>query len=170
MELGATICTARNPSCSRCPVAEFCATRRLGNFQPGQSPSAKRKTTKVEWPLAAIVKEGKILLRLRPPGGILAGLWELPGGAREKGETVRAALLRQLDGLGKTVRPGPRIGEIRHSITHHRIRAPLFAFLCPEENEVRLPDSRWRWFALSSLHRYPLSSLSLKAISIATER
>jgi A/G-specific adenine glycosylase len=170
MELGATICSHRDPSCPRCPVREFCAARRSGNFQRERSPSARRETIRVEWPLAAIVKNGKILLRLRPPGGILAGLWELPGGARENGETAKAALLRHLDGLGRALRPGPCIGEIRHTITHHRIRAPLFAFRCPEENEIHLPDSRWRWFALSSLDRYPLSSLSLKAISLATAR
>lgn len=170
MELGATICTARDPSCPRCPLQELCAARRSGNFRLERSPSARRKTRKVEWPLAAIVKKGKILLRLRPPGEILGGLWEVPGGAREKGETIRAALLRHLDGLGKAVRPGPCIGEIRHSITHHRIRAPLFAFVYPEHNKIHLPDSHWRWLALSSLRRYPLSSLSLKAISLATKR
>ncbi len=58
----------------------------------------------------ALVDGGRLLLaqRVRPPE--LAGLWELPGGKVEPGETAAAALRRELDEeLGITVAVGARI-------------------------------------------------------------
>ena len=41
-------------------------------------------------------KSGTILLQKRPEGKAMAGLWEFPGGKVEKGETPKAALIREL--------------------------------------------------------------------------
>lgn len=107
-------------------------------------------------------------IRRRPAGGLLGGLWEVPGGEREKGESPEQTLTRHLNGLGKIARPASFVGEVRHSITYRKIRAPVFFFsYC---KQVRLPHPGWRWALLSSLERYPLSSLSLKAIKLATQR
>ena len=60
---------------------------------------------------AAIVAGGRLLLarRTRPPE--FAGLWELPGGKVEPGETPAAALVREIDEeLGVRVAAGERIG------------------------------------------------------------
>jgi len=170
MELGSKICLARSPDCPICPIARSCAARRSGRVEERASSSAKPGIKKVEWPLVLVQNKGKILLRRRPPGGILGGLWELPGGERKKGEALKDALARHLNGLGDQVSLGSPIGEIRHSITRHRIRAPLFVSVCPGEKKIRLPHPRWRWLPLSSLHRYPLSALSLKAIRLLPQR
>lgn len=45
---------------------------------------------------AVIIEEGRILLARRPPGDPLAGLWELPGGKIEPGETPQQCLEREL--------------------------------------------------------------------------
>ncbi|MEV0945664.1 (deoxy)nucleoside triphosphate pyrophosphohydrolase [Rhodococcus sp. NPDC049939] len=61
---------------------------------------------------AAIIVDGRLLLaqRTRPPE--LAGLWELPGGKAEAGETARDALRRELrEELGVEVTGGDRIGD-----------------------------------------------------------
>jgi adenine-specific DNA glycosylase len=58
------------------------------------------------------------------------------------------------------------VGVIRHSITNRRIRAPVYR--CVAAGDASLPARGWRWFRLSSLGRYPLSSLSLKAARLAT--
>jgi adenine-specific DNA glycosylase len=118
--------------------------------------------------LALIQKNGKILLRRRVQDGLLEGLWEIPGGERKARETVKATLARHLTGLGQWGRPVFEIGEIRHSITYRRIRASLFFF--PGYHISHLPNPDWRWVAISSLRRYPLSSLSLKAINLLNER
>jgi A/G-specific adenine glycosylase len=168
MELGSTICLPRNPSCPVCPLARFCATRGSGQSQLKRLSSAKRRIKKIEWPLVVIENRGKILLRRRPLDGMLGGLWEVPGGERENGETLKSALYRHLNGLAQGVKAHSFVGEIRHRITRYMIRAPVF--LCSDQTKIRLPHQRWRWFPLSTLRRYPLSSLSLKAIRLATKK
>jgi len=170
MELGSRICVARDPRCPTCPIARSCAARRSGKVEVRALSSARPMIKKVEWPLVLVRNKGKILLRRRPPGGMLGGLWELPGGERKKGEALKDTLDRHLNGLGNQVSLGSPIGEIRHSITRHRIRAPLFVSVCPSEKKIRLPHPRWRWLPLSSLYRYPLSALSLKAIRLLPRR
>ena len=45
---------------------------------------------------AVIIEDGRLLLARRPPGDPLAGLWELPGGKIEPGETPQQCLEREL--------------------------------------------------------------------------
>jgi A/G-specific adenine glycosylase len=162
MDLGATVCLPREPRCPQCPVALRCTARRRGSIH--QSAAPKPALRSVDWPLALIEKNGKILLRRRPAGGILPGLWEIPGGERKKNETLRAALRRHLDGAISEVKPQSVMGVIRHSITNRRIRAPVYRCACA--NKASLPSRNWRWFPVSSLSRHPLSSLSLKAAKL----
>ncbi len=170
MELGATLCLTKKPRCAQCPVARHCAALKGAGFEAKPAPP-KRKVESVEWPLIVLERQGKILLRRRPRGGLLEGLWEIPGGERKKTETTEAALLRHLDGLAEKGHVFSRIGEIRHTITHRRIRAPLFFSSCSDK-EKKTPVSRpgWRWVSLSSLRRYPLSSLTLKAVRMVARQ
>ena len=50
--------------------------------------------------------QGRFLMTLRPEGKVYAGYWEFPGGKLETGETVEAALRRELqEELGVTIGP-----------------------------------------------------------------
>ena len=168
MELGATICAAQEPNCPLCPISRSCAALKSGRVRSNRLPATKRRTEIIQWPLVVIENRKRILLRRRPSGGILGGLWEVPGGQRKKGESLETALTRHLNGLGRTVRPESFVGEIRHAITYRKIRAPVF-FSSGNRKSLQ-PQSTWRWASLSALHRYPLSALSLKAIRLATRR
>lgn len=54
-----------------------------------------------------IAPDGRFLLTSRPEGKVYAGYWEFPGGKVEAGETVEAALARELhEELGITIGPG----------------------------------------------------------------
>jgi A/G-specific adenine glycosylase len=165
MDLGAMVCLPREPRCPRCPVASRCAARRRGRVR--RAVASKPALRKIDWPLALIENNGKILLRRRPGGGILPGLWEIPGGERKKSETSRAALRRHLDGAGDKVKPESIMGVIRHSITNRSIRAPVYR--CAGALGAALPAPNWRWFRLASLGRHPLSALSLKAAKLLSQ-
>jgi A/G-specific adenine glycosylase len=166
MELGATLCTPREPECAACPLRSGCAARRrVGRIEPSRTRGTSGFQN-VVWPLAVVRRHGKILLRRRAANGLLAGLWELPGGEIVKREGSRAALRRQLH-LSNGQLPTPRrIGELRHSITHRRIRAPVYVLDYPSATSIRLPGSNWRWAARSRLAAFPMSSMTRKALHI----
>jgi A/G-specific adenine glycosylase len=79
MDLGATICTPRNPDCLLCPLAQLCAGRRLGiaGELPRKAPKASRP---VRHAIAFLLQrdDGAVLLRRRPPKGLLGGMLEVP--------------------------------------------------------------------------------------------
>lgn len=64
-------------------------------------------------------REGQLLLTRRPPGGPLGGLWELPGGKLEPGETPEAAVERELsEELGVRARAIEVLDTARHEYPH----------------------------------------------------
>jgi A/G-specific adenine glycosylase len=166
MELGATICIPKNPDCFRCPVAHHCAARskgqRIENFRIVKSGPTKD----IEWPLAIVRQERKILLRQRSDKGLLAGLWEFPGGEKPSRHSQRSLLASQLAEVSARFRRERRIGEFCHSITNRKIRSPVFLFELPNNPKLRLPNHRWRWLSLSSISDFPVSSMTLKAAQI----
>jgi A/G-specific adenine glycosylase len=167
MELGATVCLPKQPRCPLCPVASHCKARATGKRFENSPVANSALNRDVDWPLAIVRKAGKVLLRQRQHEGILAGLWELPGGERKPRETLADSLARELTELkGTPFRPGRRIGQFRHSITTRKIRSSIFLFDLPDQAEFRLPGRRWRWLSPSSLSGVPLSSMTIKAANI----
>jgi adenine-specific DNA glycosylase len=97
---------------------------------------------------------------------LLARLWELPGGELKKNESIRGALRHHLGTLESAVAKQEPIGALRHAITHRNIRAPVFLVQLAENKPKPLPAAGWRWIAPSQLHRYPVSSMTSKALKI----
>jgi hypothetical protein len=58
------------------------------------------------------------------------------------------------------------LGEVAHSITNRRIRAPVFLIESQSGPEVRLDPTRWRWVAPKSLRRQPTSAMTRKALKL----
>ncbi len=79
MDLGATLCTPRNPQCSVCPVAASCQAKRLGLEQDIPAPKP-RKALPTRSCLMAILRNAadEVWLEQRPAQGLWGGLWSLP--------------------------------------------------------------------------------------------
>jgi A/G-specific adenine glycosylase len=163
MDLGATICVPQNPSCGECPIVPDCAGRLSILARPRSRGSRVRN---VDWPLALVRSNGKILLRRRAAQAILAGLWEFPGGAKAQRESLGAVLRRHLRDLNGAVKLDSRIGAFRHSITNRRICSPVFLFSVVSGATLRPPNGQWRWFTPASLEMYPISAMTRKAIGL----
>jgi len=166
MELGATLCTPRSPRCIECPVAMECAARRSDFSAMKIAPKNRRPLKQVTWPLAIVRSRGKILLRRRSADGLLAGLWELPGGELGGRRRIPAHLEGHLRELNGNVKLRHRLGEIRHSITSRKIHAPVFLYEAGPATAMRLPSIHWRWVSPAGLHRYPVSSMTVKAVTL----
>ena len=79
MDLGATLCTPRNPQCAVCPVVASCQAKQQGLEQEIPAPKP-RKTLPVRSCLMAIARNAadEVWLEQRPSSGIWGGLWTLP--------------------------------------------------------------------------------------------
>ena len=78
MELGALVCTPRQPQCPVCPVKKLCVAFRQNRV--GELPNLGRRTATTARRFIAFVIErnGKFLVRQRPAGVVNAHLWEFP--------------------------------------------------------------------------------------------
>jgi A/G-specific adenine glycosylase len=127
MELGATVCSPRNPQCGRCPLSRLCEAKRhsVQEELPVRTP---RKPIPHFHVTAGVIRKGSLLLiTKRPPKGLLGGLWEFPGGKVEKGETLEACLAREIrEELGLAVRVIRPLTSVRHAYTHFKITLHVF--------------------------------------------
>jgi len=137
MELGATLCTPRNPHCLACPVRRHCDAHAQGDAEQLPIKKKKPKQRPMRAVAAWIEREGRILAVRRPEEGLMAGLWELPGGeieAKDEPKDRLAEVLRSAVGL--QIRDVEPIGRIEHLFTHRRLA--LEVFRCRSDRGARV--------------------------------
>jgi A/G-specific adenine glycosylase len=123
MDLGATVCTRRQPRCAHCPLAEHCYARDAGRQETIPAPRARRRRgARHAFLLIARRSDGSVLLTRRPQHGVWGGLWCLPEFS-EHGEA--SAFASQMLGPVQTM---PRALEpFRHAFTHFDLTVtPLY--------------------------------------------
>ncbi len=79
MDLGATVCSARDPGCGVCPLAQACVARRIGQVEryPVRTRRARRSSESI-WLLWAQTQSGSVWLGRRPTPGVWGGLHCFP--------------------------------------------------------------------------------------------
>ena len=78
MDLGAGICTTRNPACLLCPVAADCVARLEDRVDQLPGKRVRREAPRRKVAMLVVVSRGEVLLEKRPSTGIWGGLWSLP--------------------------------------------------------------------------------------------
>lgn len=127
MDLGATICVPRAPRCLLCPLLARCAGRAAGVAETLPVKARKAKGPHKEIAAAVVWKGGRVLIGRRPAEGLLGGLYELPGGKREPGETLEQACAREvLEETGLRVEVRDRLATVEHAYTHFSITLTVF--------------------------------------------
>lgn len=158
MELGATICSPRDPSCDSCPVQMHCVSFREGTQSEIPRPKLKTEITEVTEVSVAIRNGRKFLLRRRTPKERWAGLWDFIRFEIER--EIHEPDHRQLiDGVlarsGLSIELGPQIAELKHAVTRYRI-----TLKCITANRVRgrlKADEEWQWLNPAEFDKFPLS-------------
>lgn len=127
MELGATVCTPRQPRCGECPIAFACAAREAGEVASCPSPRKRREPVAVRL-AAALIRRGSALAVVRRSAGTrMAGLFDLPAIEVDADADAAASLSRALPiHFGIDAAIGARVGCCSHAITHHRVRVEVF--------------------------------------------
>jgi len=165
MELGARVCASKYPSCTACPVAGYCRANRL-DLQKKIPISKKKIVTDIQAVLAIIKKNDRYFIQQRPEKGLLAGLWEFPGGKIESGESESKALARELkEELGLQLRSARFLFRLKHFYTQFRVELSVFA--CSIKGEPTI-DAAHLWVSYKDLSKYPMPSANGKIIERLT--
>ena len=123
MELGAVVCTARQPRCEACPIASFCIALAQGRVDELPSPSRHNPATKRRFAAFVIERRKRFLVRQRPEGTVNAHLWEFPNiELFTKDHDVQKAAQREIRSL-RIIGP---LCSIQHTITRFRITLEVF--------------------------------------------
>jgi A/G-specific adenine glycosylase len=166
MELGATLCTPRRPACPRCPARDACAARASGEPESLPVNGSRPRVLPMEAVAAWIERRGRALLVRRPEGGLLGGLWDLPGAELAPGERPAAGLRRALrERVGLEAGRLRKLGSVEHAFTHRRLR--LHVYRCEEApGRVRLAGfDAHRWVGANAA--LPTGNVTRKAIALA---
>jgi A/G-specific adenine glycosylase len=158
MELGALVCTPRNPQCLVCPVKKLCVA--FAENRTEELPNlGKREAATARHFIAFVVEQnGKFLVRQRPAGVVNAHLWEFPNveitpnqssNGREsahftlqniQSRLTSAATDQSLD--PEMIRLAKPLCTVKHSITRYRIT--LQAFAVSLEKSPKKTDGFWK--------------------------
>ncbi len=168
MELGSLICRSKNPLCLLCPLIDFCSAYKAGK-QEIIPIRAKRGYKKIEAVIGIIENRGKFLIQKRPSTGLLADLWEFPGGKIERGETAATALKREIkEEISAEIHEVRFLTRVQHSYTQFQVS--LHAFTCSLKTDPLLDKNRHRWVSLEGMRRFPFPSGSAKVIKFLENR
>jgi A/G-specific adenine glycosylase len=159
MDIGAMICTPRNPDCAACPMRSACAAAATG--EPGAYP---RKETRKQRPqragaaFLALQSDGRLLLRTRPPHGLLGGTVELPGTPWAPDYAPDAAASGAPFAAPWRLTPG----TVEQAFTHFSLRLNVY-FVCLA-GDAPAHDGGF-WVAQKELKRIAFSSVMRKAVA-----
>lgn len=158
MELGACICTPTKPDCDGCPVRTWCRAR-VELEDPTALPikPPRRERPHVEVTAGVIWKGDRLLLTRRPVGGMLAGLWEFPGGKLEAGETLARCLEREIrEELAIDIDVLEPLASVDHEYTHLSITLHALQAAWRQGKPQTIGVDAWEWVTVEQLDDFAM--------------
>jgi len=152
MELGAMICTPRNPSCLVCPLHKQCVAVATGRVDELPRPKEKKATREMNIVLYLIRdRRGRVLMR-RESGPLMNDLYHLPHGDTSL-----------LTGQPLNVIPRELLGTFRHTVTTRKIQ---FTVYTAEARGIRT-RAEYEWIDVREMSEVPHPSYVKKALRLA---
>lgn len=134
MELGATVCLPRNPTCLLCPVSAECQVRQAGEVDRFPMVRPRIKATRLRYLVAVITHSGRWWMRRRIDGEVNQGLWEFP--QLEVTDDPLEASISARNWLGVPESQLIPLPRVRHAITRYQITLDVFMVAMK-----RIPDA-----------------------------
>jgi A/G-specific adenine glycosylase len=160
MELGALICTPRQPACAECPLKRSCQARKQGRVSELPRPKVRAAAKVLDVEMLLIRRGPRILLEQRAEDQALGGLWQLPTRVvGDEGEGASGLFPGEWPG-GLGAGDGPDLGRLRHGIMRYSIRARLMAGTARGRKGPALA-----WFEAEQLEALGLTAMARKALA-----
>ncbi len=167
MDLGATICKSRSPLCNLCPVHLYCFAYNSGNPEDFPLKEGIKTLPKVIIGIGIIINNcGHVLIDQRLEELSMGGMWEFPGGKKEREESIEMTITREIrEELGINVKVGAMLIKFDHSYSHKELH--FVVHLCELISGVPKPlsSSQLKWVNIQELSDYPFPAANKKMIS-----
>jgi len=154
MDLGAMICTPKEPLCPQCPLHHLCKGKASGDPKRFPARKLKKKIPHIEAISVVVQQDGKVLLKQRPSKGLLGGLWEFPNwpieAKKDPSDYLRDKVKRE---VGLRVKSNGSIGSFHQTFSHFKLT--LHVFHCRHFNG----KGKGRWVPVRNLHLVPMSRI-----------
>jgi A/G-specific adenine glycosylase len=171
MDLGATLCTRRQPDCPRCPWQRYCRAYNL-NVQ-SELPMSETKGPLPHKHIGVAViwnDQDEILIDRRKQEGLLGGLWEFPGGKIEPEETVEACIRREIqEELGIQVEVGDLLVTVTHTYSHFKVTLNVHHCTHISGEPQPIECDEIRWVTLDTIDQYPFPKANIRIIEALQE-
>ena len=166
MEMGALVCTSKNPLCSKCPLEESCLARAEGIQDELPLRTSPRKVQSFQFATAVVPRDGRYLLMQNGESKFLRGFWEFPKVALPTGQDVPShdQLEETFKGThGLMIRIEESFAPVDHRITFRKLRFhPLRARLEEDPGE----SNGFVWANLGARRDYPVPSFVGKIVKL----
>lgn len=171
MDLGATLCTRRQPACDRCPWQRHCRAYNL-NVQ-SELPMSETKGPLPHKHIGVAViwnDQQEILIDRRKQEGLLGGLWEFPGGKIEPEETIEACIRREIaEELGIEIAVGDRLCTVTHAYSHFKVTLNVHHCTHLSGDPQPIECDEIRWVTLETIDDYPFPKANSQIIAALRE-
>ncbi len=155
MDLGASCCTPRHPSCGGCPLSSFCLAHHRGRVHAVPQRKKQEPPPLQEMTAVVLVRGERCLVRRRPPEGLLAGLWEFP--TLTGGDALAAS----------QVSLGEEWAVLHHRFSHLRWKVSV----CWGRLQGEPPQGpSWRWATAAELAALPFPAVYHTVVEAVQDR
>lgn len=171
MDLGATVCTPKQPTCLLCPWSNVCQAHHL-NLQSVIPMSETREPIPHKLIGVAVIwnEQGQILIDKRPQSGLLGGLWEFPGGKLEPNETLAECVVREIqEELGIGIEVLGHFMTLEHAYTHFKVTLSVHHCRHVSGEPQPIECDEVKWVTLDELDQYPFPTANQKIIATLRE-
>jgi len=162
MELGATICSPRQPQCTSCPLKNFCEAykKNLTNSIPFKSKPAPKKK---KYNIVGVIKNNSEICIVRRSGsGFLAGMWEFPVIEVEKVEKNTSQLFKKLYTIEAL--NGVESPEMRQIYSHIDLTFKAIVFKTTVKTIKQNKYTELKWVKLEETKHYAIHNAHKKII------
>ena len=156
MDLGAMVCTAREPRCLICPLAAVCRAFQGGRQMSLPVQPTRRSPMKVQDVCAVIEQDGRWLMVKHADGQLWRGLWGFPRVRVADGETLEGAARRAAATFGAQISRCEPVATIRHGLMHYSVT--LYAMRCALLGQPVKDDGITRWVTPEEARSLPSPS------------
>tara|TARA_Y100001968_G_scaffold83660_1_gene74760 strand:+ start:3552 stop:4700 length:1149 start_codon:yes stop_codon:yes gene_type:complete len=167
MDLGATVCTSKNPKCSCCPLKNYCLA--YIKYDPADFPKKimKKIIPNQEIGIGLVFNQNsEVLIAQRLESSSMGGLWEFPGGKKESDESIKNAIAREIqEEIGIVADVGDKLLSFKHSYSNKKLNFIVHICEWKSGKPKPLASQKILWVSPNNLLDFPFPAANTKIIS-----